>query len=149
MCCPRDEGHCTSGCFWTVVVIVYQPAFAPTFCGTARAVPRFLQKRARFCGHWDPCSVRFVFACIGRMATQESSGAVLGDQPISTFGVLTTAPVITLPELSHVSDSYHQTPAGSKISSIQRLSPATWQGLATTARLLGFRALLPKSAYKL
>eukprot|EP00277_Geminigera_cryophila_P002130 CAMPEP_0179419100 /NCGR_PEP_ID=MMETSP0799-20121207/8406_1 /TAXON_ID=46947 /ORGANISM="Geminigera cryophila, Strain CCMP2564" /LENGTH=394 /DNA_ID=CAMNT_0021192525 /DNA_START=368 /DNA_END=1548 /DNA_ORIENTATION=- len=71
------------------------------------------------------------------MATQESSGAALGDQPISTFGVLTSAPVITLAELSHVSDSYLQTPASSKISSIQSLSPATWQGLATAARLLG------------
>ena len=48
-----------------------------------------------------------------------------------------------------VNDSYHKSPAaGAKDSTIQRLSPTTWQGLATAARLLGSTGTPAKSSMK-
>ena len=78
-------------------------------------------------------SVSFAVAYCGRMA-----GKAVDVPSVTSRSAPNSAPPITLAELSLVSESYLNSPsAGAKDSTITRLSPATWQGLATAAKLLG------------
>jgi len=83
------------------------------------------------------------------MAGKTSAGATVCDPPSASPGAPTSAPPITLAELCLVRDSYHKpSAAGAKDSKIQKLSPATWQGLATAARLLGSTGTSAKLSMK-